>query len=110
MAGTHSAHVIDYRQDPEAPPVGQAVGQEIEAPPLMRRVAGGGSTRGRTDALLAPLSPGSQPFLAIEPVDPLVVDPPAFPPQQDVQPPVAVAHPRRRQVAQPQPQRRLIGR
>src|SRR3954454_12035771 len=34
----HPTHGIDYRQDPEAPPVGQAVAQEIHAPPLLGAV------------------------------------------------------------------------
>ena len=42
----HPAHGIDYRQHPEAPTVGQAVGEEIEAPALLRPRGGGGRTRG----------------------------------------------------------------
>ena len=69
--------------------------------------AGRGATRGPLTRFLR-LDPDAEPFLAVEAVDPLVVDPPALPPQQDVQPPVAVPHPRRGQVPQPHPQRRLV--
>src|SRR3712207_8520610 len=39
--------------------------------------------RSCADALLAPLAPDPAPFLPGEPIDPLVVDPPAFSSQQE---------------------------
>jgi hypothetical protein len=57
------------------------------------RCAGGGSTRGALANFPPPFGPDPQAFQAVEPVDPLVIDSPPLTPQQDLQPPVAVAHP-----------------
>ena len=46
----HATRSIDYRQDPESPPVDQAVGQEIHAPPLLRTLCWQWRTRGASSA------------------------------------------------------------
>ncbi len=95
-------------QDPDGSAVEQLVRHEVLGPDLV------GSLCPRTSLAVAPgplaprqLGPDRQAFLGVEPVDPLVVHNPSFPPQQHVQAPVAVAHPHRGQVLQPHPQRRL---
>ena len=46
----HATRSIAYRQDPESPPVDQAVGQEIHAPPLLRTLCWQWRTRGARSA------------------------------------------------------------
>src|SRR3712207_9533254 len=62
----HPAHVIDDRQDPEAAPLGQGVGQEIEAPALLRPPGGGWQDPRAADPLAAPLDADPQAFLPVE--------------------------------------------
>jgi len=46
-----------------------------------------------TASSLGSLALQGQAFLAVEPIDPLVIDPPALPAQQNMQTPVAIADP-----------------
>jgi hypothetical protein len=62
--------------------------------------AGPRASRGSMKAL----SVGLQLFFAVKPEELLVIYPPAFPRQECMQLPIAIAHPEARQVAQPQPQ------
>src|SRR5689334_18130848 len=64
---------------------------------------------------LAPSTLHRQPFLPIQAIDSLVVDQPPqrsvrglFPPQENIQPPIAEAWALGRQLAQPSPQRRFV--
>jgi len=54
-------------------------------------------------------APELEPLVAIEPMGPLVIDPPAFATQQDMDPAMAIAVPLARQLAQPLAERGLIG-
>jgi hypothetical protein len=84
-----SGAVVDHRQDTEAPTVGQLVGDEVQAPalvgPYRRRDRPPGSHR----PLAAAAPAHGQPLLAVEALDPLLVDGMAFTPQQHVQATVA---------------------
>lgn len=100
----HPAQVIDERENLEPPRVGQPTGQEIHAPFSVQPASG--RDRDSRQAWSLPRRPGQQrqAFRAIESVGSLVVDRPALAPREDVPPPVAVAHPRSRQITQPHPQ------
>jgi hypothetical protein len=56
----HAAHVIDDLQDAEAASVNQAVGEEIEAPPLEQLHRRQRQDLGYPRQLLAPLCPNPQ--------------------------------------------------
>ena len=56
-----------------------------------------------------PDSPQLQPEFPVDPPGLFVIDLPSFPPQQDVDAAVAIAHPRRRQFLDPHLETGLIG-
>lgn len=60
--GTHSAHVIHERQDPEAAPIGQPIAQEIHAPFRLRPGRHRPGNPRETRALRARFAPQGQPF------------------------------------------------
>ncbi|NIQ87293.1 MAG: AAA family ATPase [Acidobacteria bacterium] len=95
--------VVHHVQRPESPPIRQRVGHEIERPPLVGTVRDGQRfSRCRRDALAA-LPPHRQALLPVDPVHPLAVHPVTFSPQEDVNPPVAVAGPLLGPVVNPGP-------
>jgi hypothetical protein len=55
-----------------------------------------------------PLPPQTLPFLLLQPVHPLVVHLPSFPPQQNVNPIVAIANPSFCQLPNPHPESGLV--
>ena len=61
-----------------------------------------------TDVPARALQAQAEAVLPVKPVDPLVVDRPAFPTQQDVDPEIAIPYPRSRQIADAQQQRCLV--
>ena len=63
---------------------------------------------GSADVAPGPLEPKAQSIITVEPVDALVVHDPSFPAQQDVDPEIAIARSRRRQITDAHHQRRLI--
>jgi hypothetical protein len=63
---------------------------------------------GCADVPTRTLQPETQSLLAIQLMNPLVVDHPALPTQQDVDEQIAIAHPRFGQIADAQPQRSLV--
>lgn len=89
------------RQDAEA-------AREGHAPLLVRRLRRRRLRSRHTDRLLAGFEPQREPVEPIEPVDALDVDRPAFPPQQGMHPPIAIAHAHRGDLADALTQRRLI--
>lgn len=104
------AKIIDYRQDPEPPPVEELVRHEVHAPALVRS-PGLGPLAPDLGAGAPPgaFGPQVQAFLAVEPPDPLVVHPPALPAEEDVDPLVAPADPDGVQLPDPHPQGGLRG-
>jgi hypothetical protein len=52
--------------------------------------------------------PQIKPFLAVKPVDPLVIDLPAFPAQEDTDPFISVAHSDRSDLSDPHPEGGLL--
>ena len=101
---------VDRREDPNRAAAGQQVVHEVHSPPLIGR-SGFGPDLAHRSALppLRPFALEGEPLLGVEAVDPLVMDVPAFPPQEDREPRIAPAHPARRELAQP-PAERLLGR
>jgi len=96
--------VIHDRQGPQSPPVIQSIAYKIHRPTFIR------STRldscdslGGTRVSSRPLPPQTLPFLLVQPVHPLVVHLPSFPPQQNVNPIVAIANPSFCQLPNPHP-------
>ena len=85
---------VDDRQHPELPAVEKLVVDEVHGPDLVR--SGGRRTvfpQLSLDPPLGRLVAQLQALLAIKPTDALDVDLPAFPPEQHMNPPIAVAHP-----------------
>jgi hypothetical protein len=83
----------------------------IHTPPLVGRLRRGRDEARRADPLLVRLKPQGKPVEPIQPlhaIDPLQVDRPAFPPQQGVHPPIAIAHAHRGDLADTPTLRRLI--
>jgi len=103
------AEVVDHHQHPEAPPVAQDVGSEVEAPALVRTLRDRHWRAGAESTLAAATLPDRQPLLAVQPEQALVVDHEAVPPQQDQQAPIAEATPLGGQLAQPPAQPGIVG-
>ena len=99
---------IDDAEQPHLPSGGQRILQEIQRPLLVGSVRGGWATAPDARPGLASATPHRQPFLAVQPLDPLVVDDDPFPAQQDVQAAIAEARTVRRQLAEPSAQRRVV--
>ena len=55
------------------------------------------------DVATGALEPKAQSIFPVKPVDPLMIHEPAFPSQQDVDPKIAIANPRHRQITDPKP-------
>lgn len=93
--------VVDHAQRAEAPPVDESVGDEVEAPAMVRR----GGQQDRPPRSHRPLAPASstyrQAFLTVDPEDLLGVRTKAFAFQQDAQPAIAEPAPFTGQIAQP---------
>jgi len=100
--------VVDHHQNPEAFPVGEHVGDEVQAPALV------GSLRQRHRCLrperpLAAAAPTHrQPLLLVEAEQLLVVQLDPVPAQEDQQAPVAEPPPLSCQALQPLPQRAVV--
>jgi hypothetical protein len=89
---------------PEPPAVEQSIGDKVHRPQLVRPGRRGlPFPVGGADATTRTLETQVKPFFAIEAIDPLVIDQPALTPQQDVDPEIAIAHPRLGQIADAQP-------
>lgn len=87
--------IIHDRQRPEAAADEQGIGHEVHAPALVRRRQHHALKPMRRG--LAParaLAPQVEPCLPVQAVDALVVDLPALPPKQHVDPPETVTHAR----------------
>ena len=81
--------VVDDVQHPEAAPIVQRIGDEVQAPALVRSLRHR-HRRPRTQGPLAAAAAAHrEPLLPVEPVDLLQVHSHALPPQQDRQPPIA---------------------
>lgn len=52
--------------------------------------------------------PQMEPFLAVNPVGPLMIDAPALAPKQDLNTPISVPNPRLRDLFDPQPQHPVV--
>jgi hypothetical protein len=96
---TFSGEVVDHGQRADAAVVEEWVGDEVHRPGFVNcpGCRPGGPVRGHYMAPRPP-KPHAQPFFAVQPVHALMVDPPAFTPQQYVYPEVAIAHSRRREI------------
>ena len=83
-----AGEVVDYREHPEPAPVGQRVGDKIQRPALVRRLRQR-HWRPRPQCSF-PAAPLAHPelLLAVEPEQPLVVQPDTITRQQNVQPPI----------------------
>jgi hypothetical protein len=100
--------VIDEAQHPEAPPIKEAIRQDIHAPLIMWP---GRYERGQpapSDPLPPSVYPDPEAYLPIQAKHPLVVDPPSLTRQADMETPVPRAHVSRGEVPQAQAQRRVI--
>src|SRR3954464_2377805 len=101
--------VIDHRQDPKAPAIGQLVVNEVQAPTLVschRHL----DRPPRSQRPLASAAPANrQTLFAVEPLHPLLIDDLAFSPQQHVQAPITEPPPLLRQGFQPLPQCAILG-
>ncbi len=101
--------VVDHRQDPETPPVGHLVGDEVQASALVgcqRRFDRPALTHG---ALATSAAAHRQPFLTVDPLDLLLVRHLALAPQQCVQAAIAEAPPLLDERLQPLSQVAIIG-
>ena len=97
--------IIDYRQRPESPPIEEGIGAKVHGPTLVK--SGGQRPVRFLDAphssFLA-MNPEIQALKAVEPVIPLVVDPPPFSSQEHVDPSVAISDPCRGDVLDSHPE------
>ncbi len=105
--GTNPAKVIYSRHDPHPAPIGEPIGHKVHAPPLVRSLRCGHWHPYCGNAVLAALEPKREPFLAVDAIDPLVVDLEAFFGKQHVKRAVAIANPCLGQVSQADPKSRL---
>jgi len=104
-----AGEVVDHDQHTKAPSVDQLVGDEVQAPALVRALWHG-HRRPCPERALAPATPAHrQPLFTIEPEQLLMVQHDAAPPQQDVQPPIAEPSPLTRQGLQALPDRHVVG-
>jgi hypothetical protein len=101
---TFTREDILHGQDPDAPAVVEAIGHDIHAPPLIRAGRRGGAHPELTDAFPPAVHPHAELLGPIEPIRLLLIDPPALPTEQDVQPPIAEPGARRGQLPQAHPQ------
>jgi hypothetical protein len=103
-----SRMAIDDRQDPERTSVEQAVGHEVHRPDLVCTADRGPPLSVAPGPFaLGQLGPDRQSLVPVDPASALVIHLPALPAQQDVQPPVAIAHPCGSELLQPHAQSNL---
>jgi len=96
---------IDDRQDPERTSVEDAIRHKVHGPDLVWTADRGPPVSVAPGPFaLGQLGPNRQPFVPVDPVGALVVHLPALPSQQEVQPPVAIAHPCSSELLQPHAQ------
>ena len=96
-----AAELVDHREAPEHSARTQRVHDEVHAPPLVR-MAEWVTHRSWYLAPSSPtLSPHREPFLAVEPVDPLPVHQPSLAAQKHVDASVAPARPLARELPDP---------
>ncbi len=108
MASASRVKTSTTLKQPDPPPRGQGILQEVERPLLVRPVGRARPPPPVAGHAFARPAPDGQTFFAVEPFDPLVVDDDPLPPQQHVQPPVAEARALRRQLPQPPAQRCVV--
>jgi hypothetical protein len=96
--------IFDDDQNPEASFVKELIGDEVHTPTLVPGLrCGSDLPLGTCDTPTGELFTHYQAFLAVEAVDPFVVDLPAFTPEQDVEPAIAIGNSDTRQLLQTQP-------
>jgi hypothetical protein len=103
-----AGEVVDHRQDTEAAAVGECVADEVERPALVRPLRQSNRRPCAKGALTAAAAADVKPLLGIEPPQPLVVHVRAVAFKQDMQAPIAKPLARRCQLAQLEPDRRVI--
>lgn len=74
-----SRKLVHDRERPKAAPVAQAVRHKVHGPPLVDLLGRRPGAAQMTAPLAAPSASQRQPFIAIEPLHPLVIDGPALP-------------------------------
>jgi len=98
-----STHMVDGCEDSQTSPIGQLIAHEVDTPMLTRLNRWQRSQASLSRSLLVALGPHQQAFLAVDPVDSLVIHKPAFSLEQHRQPPVAIPRPGVRELLQAHP-------
>jgi hypothetical protein len=101
----YTAPVLADRSPPEPPSMHPLVGDDIHAPPLVRRRCSPPDHTSGTGPLASFRQPQGQPLPPGEPVPPCLVPLPALSAAQQRHPTVAVAHPNSRPVPAPPTER-----
>jgi hypothetical protein len=94
---------VDHGQDTNPAFIGESIGDEVHRPALVHLAGTRRLDPNPARELLPTLDAHLEILLAVQAVDPLVVDPPTLPAEQDRQPAVAVARPARREIPELHP-------